>query len=449
MSSPSTIERLSRAALLLISMVLLGSSVYKALTTSFTHDESLTYNHYVTAPLGDILTLKEASPNSHLLNTLLMKAFSAIFGPSPLVLRFPNLLAHLGFLVFTFLLLRRSHPLLLLPLFILVNANPYLLDFFALARGNGLSLSFLAGSLFFFLEFARNCRIRAFTWSSLLATLAVLSHTTLVYYFLPLSALSLLLPVVQPVLRPSGAHQTRYPWKGVILVNALSLLALAALLWVPVHKLVATGQLFYGGETGFWKDTVGTLIETFLYGARAGAGSWVLKGIIVMVMVMAPVVLFLRKKDVSGTTGHDRDLLLLYLLLLSASVIVTAQFYLLGIKLPIRRYGLMFAPLFMLTLGYLLNFLAEDRNGKLVIIFATWILAGLFTAHTIRSFSSSTFLDWTYEKNTARMMEVLERDHRGNPSGQPVTMGITWLYEPTINYYRQTRPLSWLQPVTR
>ncbi len=442
---------LSSSLTALLALLLLGCTVYKAATASFTHDESFTYNHYVTAPVPEVVALKLVSPNNHLLNTLLMKGFAIVLGPSPLVLRLPNILAHLGFLVFTFLLLKRSHPLLLLPLFSLVNCNPYLLDFFALARGNGLSLFFMAGSLWFLLKFARTRQTPAFAGASVMAALAVLSHSTLVYYFLSMAALSLLLPLVVPETRQPGSHQPGYPLKRVILINAVAGGVLTAFLWLPVHKLVEAGQLFYGGENGFWKDTVGTLTETFFYGTAYSAGGGVLlKGIILLVMLSAPVAIFFGHRNRQGDgAGNTRDLMLLFALLAMAAGIVAAQFLLSGIKLPVRRYGLLFAPVFMVTFAGLLHFLAERSKGKAMALATAWTLAALFTAHTLASFSLSSYLDWTYERNAARVMEIVEQDHQKDPSGHAVTMGITWLFEPTVNFYRQTRELSWLKPATR
>ena len=47
------------------------------------------------------------------------------------------------------------------------------------------------------------------------------------------------------------------------------------------------------------------------------------------------------------------------------------------------------------------------------------------------------------------MVTDLSREVEKSGSPPSVTLGITWLFEPTVNYYRLTRGLTWLNPVTR
>ena len=47
------------------------------------------------------------------------------------------------------------------------------------------------------------------------------------------------------------------------------------------------------------------------------------------------------------------------------------------------------------------------------------------------------------------MMTIFENDVLLKKPNHPVTMGITWYFEPTVNFYRTTDGLTWLNEVNR
>jgi len=434
-----------------LAMFLIGSTFYKALTSSFTHDESFTWNHYVTASLADIFSYKVVSPNNHLLNTLLMKTGAFFFGTSEIVLRFPNILAHLGFIIFSLLLFRKLDPWIILPLFALVNCNPYLLDFFALARGNGLSYFFLMGSICFTTRFIEFHKTGYYLWAVLLAFFGVLSHFSLLYYFLSLIVVANLWPFLKWfITRESGAIK-KVKFVRINLVNLFFLSILVIIMVGPIRKLIIAGQFYYGGENGFWHDTIGTLIETFFYGNNYH-GSWI---ILMQILIVSAVIsisgLFLTvlfRKD-RQLFAENSLLFLVFCLLLASVFINISQFYLTGTKLLIRRYGLFYYPMFMLCLGYLLVAFIRHTKVKILPGLLMYTLALAFTIHTLSAFSTTTYLDWDYEKETKNVMTLLEKDMPVNAPAKTTTVGISWLFEPTINFYRHTRGLTWLKEVTR
>ena len=434
-----------------LAVLLLGMVIQKAVTSTFTHDESFTYNRFVTAPLADIFSYKVASPNNHLLNTLLMKFLSWVFGSPVIILRLPNLLALAGFLGFTLLLLRKLEPWVMLPVFALATCNPYLLDFFALARGNGLSYCFLVTSIFFLVRYTSRPGYGNYLWSVLFACLGVLSHFTMLNYLLALVATVNLWHLLE--CRVNGelySTKTRVLAR-INLINLVVFVVLGLILAGPVRKLVVADQFFYGGESGFWHDTVGSLAETFFYGAGyAHWGKILIQILVVAVMVPAAVILavmFLKKSK--ALLHEDRILLLVFLLLMLTVLINVSQFYLLGTKLLIRRYGLLFVPMFMLCLGFLVAKLYREMNAKFIPLTLAMLLAIAAVVHTFAVFSSTTFLDWNYDKESGHVLALLGKEVRLHEHPGPVTLAISWPFEPTLNFYRETGGMTWLKPVTR
>ena len=123
-------------------------SGYKAYFDSFTHDESKTWLDSIHRSIIEIITFNypESTTNNHLLNTLLMKGCSVLFGDSEFSLRLPTWLAHFIYIYFTIRILQLfDNAWIIVSGFIILNFNPYLVDFFSIARGYGLALAFMMG----------------------------------------------------------------------------------------------------------------------------------------------------------------------------------------------------------------------------------------------------------------------------------------------------------------
>ena len=401
--------------------------------------------------MHDVFTLTVVSPNNHLLNTLLMKLSASVFGTSEMSLRLPNWLAFLGFMYAVYLMIRRLSPWIALSAFALITCNPYMLDSFATARGNGLSYFFMTYALYYLVGYTKTTRVQDYRTGLILAFLAVLSHYAMIYFLVSMMI------VVNIWLKLENYYrkEDKIPLgKTFLLINIENLIVgvmLAAIMIVPVGKMIHANQFFYGGETGFWHDTVGTLIETFFYGAPyAHALTWLLQLIIIIVVIYGILyisfTLYVRMHYME-TANHE--LLIIFLVLVTAIVVNLAQFHILGTKLLIRRYGLLYAPLFLLCLACIVNQLDLMANIRKLTTSFFYILALAFMLHTFWCYSPDTYLDWPYERDTKQMVTDLSREVEKSGSPPSVTLGITWLFEPTVNYYRLTRGLTWLNPVTR
>jgi hypothetical protein len=55
------------------------------------------------------------------------------------------------------------------------------------------------------------------------------------------------------------------------------------------------------------------------------------------------------------------------------------------------------------------------------------------------------FYIWQYDADTKAIVKFLvAQDHKAS-----VRVGTSWPLDPALNYYRETRGLTWLQPLTR
>ena len=78
-------------------LVIFSMIVYRAATQSITIDEVYTYQNFVAPAWSQVLTTWDA--NHHVLNSVLTKLTTGVFGTSELALRLPSLLGGLIYLL--------------------------------------------------------------------------------------------------------------------------------------------------------------------------------------------------------------------------------------------------------------------------------------------------------------------------------------------------------------
>ncbi|MEE2663885.1 MAG: hypothetical protein VX681_07175 [Myxococcota bacterium] len=430
--------------------LLLAYTGYRAHALSFTHDESLSYLFHVSRSYGSIL-LDADTANNHLLNTVLMKLFGAGFGPHPLWLRLPNLAAHAVYLVFSCLWLRLfARPGVLVAGFLVLNLNPYLLDFFSLARGYGLSTGLMMASVYFMtrtlrsgdLQNLRNLRMEAASLVS--AALAVLASYTLLNVYLALLIVLNVAAVGRYRSSRSDEPIAAFLFRRNLPAGIVSSL-LAGLLFAPLIQLAAGGQLYYGGTQGFWRDTLASLIDRTLYQpSHAGEAAHALVLSFVVLIATASVLSIAKQLRSQLAETLVSPLFASCLLLLLAALSTVVQHHWLGTPYLMGRTALFLVPLFWLMAICLWTTVRADRPRRLA-----GVLAGgtalVSLVHLLASINGSSALDWRYDATTRQVVDYLEQQQAS--SATPTAVGVNWRFAPTMFFYRETRELPWLQIV--
>lgn len=432
----------------LVSVLLVGVTFYRAATMSFTHDESYSYLHYLDDTVGEVLSFTAAPivPNNHILNSLGMRLTNALFGPSELSLRLPSVLSLIAFLFVSFLITDRymSGPWRF-PAFLLLSLNPYLLEFFCMARGYGMSCTLLIAAVWFFLRAMEEARDewRA-AMSILLATVAVLAHLTLLTPSVILVGMIVagLLRSVATAPRPRGPAALR------LLLPALSLAAGLALLYEPIRQMLASGEAF-GPKDGFWQGTVSTLIHDWQNNPvwDESRGNAIIDSILIVSTLVAIAYvghsLVRRRLDALADPATT-----VTVLLVASGLGNWVQFHAFGNPYLSHRTGMFYMPLFALSFGLIVQRLLSRLPPV-----AQWVvavpIAALLLFHTAYTLRFDYFREWRHEGAVLRVLDLIEDDWRARGMQRPATLGITWTFEPSINFYRQTRQLDWLAPVHR
>src|SRR5713101_4425769 len=120
--------------------------ITRACVQTITIDEAETYLAFVRPPWPAHWV---AASNNHVLNTLLIKLFTSIFGPYHLALRAPALVGAAIYIYACYFLCRLMTAQMRVqwPLLVCLIYNPFVLDYLVAARGYSLSTAFLMCTL--------------------------------------------------------------------------------------------------------------------------------------------------------------------------------------------------------------------------------------------------------------------------------------------------------------
>jgi hypothetical protein len=429
--------------ILILSIFALGYSGYRAYVLSITHDEAYVFLNLMSRTYSDIVGLDPPHAGNHILNTLLMKFFSGIFGSSQLVLRFHSLLAHAGYLLFTYLILKRlTNNVLLVAGFILLNFNPYFLDFASLARGYSLAHTFTVASVYYLLKYDDNKQQKYWMIAMICACLTAYSQFVMLYFYTGVILLYNLLQI------PDVISEKTMGQKFKLLINRnkntfIIFGASIVMFFEPIRRLVKFNQIYGRGTISFWHDTVKTFVQGSLYNrgyflSEINFFSWFLTLIVVLAILVLLINYVVKRKIVNN------DLLILIGLLFS--IIFISQVHCIfgnGQYLCIRT-TLFYHPLIILTLIMLLHQFQSFLKGIPVSIVAL-TLAGFMLFHFGNSANTKFVTEWIYDCNTRQMLKDVSEDYNNNQGKGKIKIAIHWTFEPAINYYRVTQKYDWLE----
>jgi len=426
----TTILKNNKTILYLLFIAFLGLFFYvflRASILSFTHDESLTFKIIE----GDEGLLNTA--NHHMLNTFLMSLSGSLFGFNDLGFRLPNVLAFVLYLTGVFFIIKKSKTqwnLFLGGVFLLFN--PYLLEFFSIARGYGLSISFFLISFYFLirkLEYSdeeNNSFLLDFFYSVVFASLASFSNLSLVNYLITVPILFLIKLVIN---KKSFIIDLRFIAKSVLLLFLFSFVLYFNL--IRLFQLKELGQLYFGGNS---LDSMieSLILATFYYIEEKSILVYLIKYLIYASFIIGIIHVFKSKKWTSefALTSY------LIALLIFASFIENILFEALY---PSRRTALIMIPLYGIYLLFLFKSLAYSWNNKQFLNYFSFVIVGLMIGNFFLCANFYSVKSWEYDSHIKVI--VLEIHNTSVKSNRKATLSNNWLNEPTINYYITTQNL--------
>jgi hypothetical protein len=382
-----------------------------------------------------------------------MRVAALLFGPWELGLRLPNLLALLPYLAAAYALTRRLRSVpARLAAFAAAAANPFVLDFFGLARGYGLGLTGAALALLFLVRCAEDdarAAPRHAAWAVVFSGLAALAQFAFVVFHVATFAAVGLLALRRAGAASIGPGRAGVFARQIALPAALPLLVAVPALW----KLRAVGELYIGGRDGLFANTLRSLLRSSAYATDANAALESVAGVACLALIgVGCALLAVRARDDAGGGPLRRapaiGLVPLALLLAMAAGTV-ALHHLLNANFPEDRAALPFALPLVLVIGFAADELT--RRGRWLRP-AGHVAAGLLLLGAVGSAVRGANLDhtllWAYDADTQAAMRELARAVSEAPGGAPPAgarkIGVSWRLEPSVNFYILRFGMRWL-----
>ena len=421
------------SALALYCITLVTFVFYRAYSLSLTHDEALSYfiSKY---SLLKIFTFDFNAPsNSHLLYTLLLKGVVALFGNSEIVLRLPALFGFLIYIFFAYTLSRKMfEKWTAIISFILLTANPFIIDFFSLARGYSLALGLLLATFYFaYQSIYSEAKLKYTVYAllpGLLAAMANFAFTT------PVIALWIGVGLISLI---RAIHTSSYKqfFKQTLLPFIITFIPTYFFVLRPLLFLKEKNELYLGGNHSFVIDTIWGLVRTSLYDKQYFAyADVVIMVILVLVVVTAELLLVMALKQKDSKTLR---LLGFTFGVLALTIIgVLAENYIFNMPYVVERAAIYFIPLFMLAFCSLINGLKWGR-------YVGAIFALIALLHLSNSLNPNFTYNWKYDADTKAVVRDIDALH-AETKGQRETIVSEWLFDPSINYYSERRGISGL-----
>jgi hypothetical protein len=136
-------------------------------------------------------------------------------------------------------------------------------------------------------------------------------------------------------------------------------------------------------------------------------------------------------------------------LLILISIIIILLHVILRADYPIARFSIFLFPVLMVHIGFLVHYLMSLKCEKVIltVIFSIALVSMISFWQKTNLYSSK---EWAYDMRTKNMIQTLvSHREKYNYNTQSIKLGINWLFEPTINFYRVTMGIDWLLPVDR
>ena len=420
---------------MLLTAVAFGMYVLlRAWNIPVTVDECSTAMTHVPRKVFDILFLKsDANPNNHILNTLLAKGFTGLFGWHPFVFRIPALLGALAYAWAGFLLCRRLSDNAWVGAFAygMLLGQPYMLEFFSLARGYSLGLGCMTVAIWFAYRFFKENSRRDLLWSAFFAGLAVYGNFTQILFFAPFVGLLLLAAWQKKTDIAGFLHQT-----GPALAMTA---AWVALLIVPLKRLSAHSEIKIWVRTDSLFRSVERTMDAAIHrnplmGRDASEiFTWMAAA---FMLIAVPVAVRKWWRRPNGLAGDFR----IFPVLLLAGVLITnvLQAELMHITYLQPRLALLYWPLFALSLGAAAAWL-YDGIGKWI-----WLPAAPIALMTFINVGTSVNLqeatDWWHDRDTYTVLHYIRNVQQTESHPEPYTFDSNSLLQNSYIFHTKRDP---------
>jgi hypothetical protein len=399
----------------------------------------------------DLLVFSHVEAQLHFLQALLSLGFTKLFSEGHFVLaaRLPSLI---GWILYLFSCWKITDQLkskvLEIVGFIALCSHAYVLDYFSVARGYGLSMGLAAISIYFFIKSIsktrtspalnnrdpNTCTPNAWApnaWAILsiwTASFAVLTNLALMNFYAGMAVLCAYTSIDFTSFKKAGFIKTArslFITNGYLFANA----ALLFTFYLPrVLLMIRANQLYFGGTTGFAQDTVASLITASFY-QRDFPGSWPIIFAYLLVAASLAMSISLLLKIKKGANTPLSIGVYCSAIINTMAIFNISGFYFANVKFLIERTALGFVLLFILQVIF---FVSESTRVFKTLGYTMLIFCMALGIHGLNLHRTSHYCAYS---QTPELLNDLIEIHK--KTGQMVILGVTDSTKYTLGWYAE------------
>lgn len=414
--------------------------VLRAWLIPVTVDESSTAISHVPRAFFDTLFFKsDANPNNHILNTLLIKGLTGVFGWHPMVFRLPVLFGALAYAWAGSLLCRQISKSSWVQVFTfaVLLGQPYCLEFFSVARGYGLGMGLMMVSIWQSWKFInQGHQAKHLALAATFAGFAVYANFTLLLFYVPIIGLTFL-----SAKQSSTSFSTFWQktWPAVSILSVFT-----ALLYTPLSRLSKHSELKNWNKLESLFNSAEKSMRTAIHKSPflENDGAHILAWLGVLFTVGIIYVTLNRWVEKNRNLAADPRIFLVALL---AGALVTnvVQVEITHTPYLEPRLALFYWPLFALALGVAASWLQERSN--------TWawgMMAPILALSIInlgRCVNLRESFEWWHDQDTYLVFDYLKKAKEAEGRQTPYTLDATWLLLNSLMYHVEKDPRGFNQ----
>jgi hypothetical protein len=403
-----------------IGLLLWAIIAYKAATISMTHDESTSVNYFLNQNIWPYLFDKNAWPNAnnHWLNTIFFQLFTGVFGVKVWAIRLASVLSYGVFALYTFKIVSKfESKWIALAAFVMIVANPYMMDFFVTARGYSISLTMGMIATYYIIMYLENYKAKHLIFSFAALFIASLALLSSVIYVPSLIGGMMILHLLT-----AKDHGKPIIDKSMILASAACSMIIAIFTFVPLKALSKNEEFKWGSKT--LTESFNSMFYYIGYGKPYIPNENFLVGFLTSLIIIIIIISIINKKHILIKNKVFVFSLLSFMVLLIIMILARYSF---NSYYPSERKTTMYVPFLVLILcGFSDLYMPKIKNilGLVLIIF--------FSFHFMKSIHFTSVKEWWYDDHSAQFMKLIHEDAHGKKS----TIGTHWMFHPTLSFYK-------------
>lgn len=434
-----SLEQINKWTFIVLFGIVFFTVLFKLIYVPITHDEVSTTFTLKNSSFWELITYNDPVPNNHILNSILTKLVVSVTGVSQISIRVVNLIFFGVFALGTWRISKTLFSLksyFFIPASLIFITNPYLLDFFSLCRGYGISVAFCTLSLSYLISGFSLKVNKHIWWALIFSSLASYANFTLLYFWSSTIIVAFLYFIIYRKELRLGLI------KNVIWLLILSLIY-GVMIALPILKMTSTNQFRFWNSNGFYTDTFYPLVKESLYGSKAlffqlyEVISYLAIGI--LFFNFCYLILKSRKKELRTKLIQNPIFVTTLILLLTVTINI-AHAFLLDSPYLSGRTALFYYPLFVGCFISTFALFSPSNLPKTKLFFSLTVTL-LCLIQLVHTWKSDLFLEWYYDAKTLKVIEFLDRERDGGN----VTLDTDWIFNPSFSFYDQFNEIKWLK----